>query len=77
MPTRKVGRLLGAHWSSVARWLIALETLGRIRLAPGEVHKRGGIRCPRYYYGQASQTAEKVSIAEPWRYLNPHAGDAV
>ena len=51
LPTRKLGQLLGAHWSSVGRWLISLETLGVIRLAPGEVRKRGGNRSPRYHYG--------------------------
>jgi Bifunctional DNA primase/polymerase, N-terminal len=51
LPTRKLGRLLGAHWSTVARWLVALETLRVFRLAPGEVRKRGGSRSPRYHYG--------------------------
>jgi hypothetical protein len=65
LPTRKLGQLLGAHWSTVARWLVNLEVLGVIRLAPGEVRKRGGIRCPRYYYGPPSQVTKKVSITEP------------
>jgi hypothetical protein len=51
LPTRKLGGILGAHWTQVARWLRALEFLGIIRLAPGEVRRRGGIRSPRYYYG--------------------------
>jgi hypothetical protein len=51
LPTRKLGQLLGAHWSSVARWLINLETLGVLHLAPGEVRRRGVMRCPRYQYG--------------------------
>ena len=51
VPTRKLGRLLGAHWSTVARWLVALEPLGVIHLAPGEVRQRGGTRSPRYLYG--------------------------
>jgi len=51
LPTRKLGQLLGAHWASVARWLMALDTLGVIRLAAGEVRKRGGGRSPRYHYG--------------------------
>ena len=59
LPTRKIGELLGAHWGTVARWLIALETLGVVHLAPGEKRKRGGNRCPRYYYGP-KPTAEKV-----------------
>jgi Bifunctional DNA primase/polymerase, N-terminal len=54
LPTRKLGVSLGVCWSTVARWLVALETLSIIRLAPGEVRKRGGIRCPRYHYGPAT-----------------------
>jgi Bifunctional DNA primase/polymerase, N-terminal len=53
LPTRKLGRVLGAHWGTVARWLVALEALGVIRLAPGEIRKRGGTRCPRYQYCQS------------------------
>jgi hypothetical protein len=52
LPTRKLGQLLGAHWSSVGRWLVNLEVLRLITLAPGEVRKRGGNRCPRYRCGQ-------------------------
>jgi len=51
LPTRKLGQLLGAHWSTVARWLVTLEPLGVIHLAPGEVRRRGGNRSPRYHYG--------------------------
>jgi hypothetical protein len=51
LPTRKLGEILGAHWTQVARWLRALEVLNVIRLAPGEVRKRSGIRSPRYLYG--------------------------
>ena len=51
LPTRKLGEILGAHWTQVARWLRALEVLKVIHLAPGEVRKRGGIRSPRYLYG--------------------------
>ncbi len=57
LPTRKLGQLLGAHWSTVARWLVNLEVLGVIRLAPGEVRKRGGIRCPRYHYAPTETKA--------------------
>jgi hypothetical protein len=49
LPTRKLGQLLDVHWSSVARWLVALETLGVIHLAPGEVRQRGGSRSPHYH----------------------------
>ena len=41
LPTRKLGEILGAHWTQVARWLRALEALGIIHLAPGEVRRRG------------------------------------
>ena len=51
LPTRKLGEILGAHWTQVASWLRALEVLDIIRLAPGEVRKRGGSRSPRYHYG--------------------------
>jgi hypothetical protein len=66
LPTRKLGELLGAHWTQVARWLRILENpLQIIHLAPGEVRKRGGIRCPRYYYGPTPRTVERASVAEP------------
>lgn len=58
LPTRKLGRLLGAHWSSVARWLVALEPLSAIHLAPGEVRRRGGTRCPRYLSGPPVREGE-------------------
>ena len=58
LPTHKLGQLLGAHWSSVARWLVSLQILGVIRLAPGEVRRRGGNRCPRYYYGAQPEDVE-------------------
>jgi Bifunctional DNA primase/polymerase, N-terminal. len=51
LPTRKLAEILGAHWTHVARWLRALEALGIIHLAPGEVRRRGGNRSPRYHYG--------------------------
>jgi DNA-binding transcriptional ArsR family regulator len=51
LPTRKLGEILGVHWTQVARWLRALEALGIIHLAPGEVRRRGGSRSPRYHYG--------------------------
>jgi hypothetical protein len=60
LPTRKLGVLLGASWSSVARWLVALETLGVIRLAPGEVRKPGGNRSPRYHYGPPVHETETL-----------------
>jgi hypothetical protein len=51
LPTRKLAEILGGHWTQVARWLRALEALGIIHLAPGEVRRRGGSRSPRYHYG--------------------------
>jgi hypothetical protein len=64
--TRKVGEILGVHWTQAGRWLRILEKpLQVIHLAPGEVRKRGGIRCPRYYYGPPTRAAKKVSIAKP------------
>lgn len=51
LPTRKLAEILGGHWTHVARWLRALEALGIIHLAPGEVRRRGGSRSPRYHYG--------------------------
>jgi hypothetical protein len=56
LPTLKLGQLLDVHWSSIARWLRALEPLGVIHLAPGEVRKRGAIRCLRYHYGKSLET---------------------
>ena len=55
LPTRKLGQLLGTHWASVARWLVAFEPLGVLHLAPGEVRRRGGTRSPRYHYGLRDQ----------------------
>ena len=59
LPTRKLGQLLDVHYSTVARWLVALEVLGIsiIRLAPGEVRKRGNSRCPRYHYASPETEA--------------------
>lgn len=60
LPTRKLGEILGAHYTEVARWLRALEFLQIIHLAPGEVRKRGGARCPRYYYGPPLQVSDDL-----------------
>ena len=83
LPTRKLGRLLGAHWSTVARWLVALETLNVIRLAPGEVRKRGGNRSPRYHYGPPTQNALETTasnlgaLARPLLTGPPHVPDSL
>jgi hypothetical protein len=71
LPTRKLGRLLGAHWSSVARWLVALDTLGVIHLAPGEVRSRGGNRCPRYHYGKPVQQTPATAVAKSVTSMKP------
>src|SRR6202035_3542973 len=51
LPTRKLGEILGVHYTKAAGWLRALEFLLIIHLAPGEVRRRGGGRSPRYHYG--------------------------
>jgi len=57
LPTRKLGEILGEHWTQVGRWLRILEKpLEIIHLAPGEVRRRGGNRSPRYHYGPATQS---------------------
>ena len=61
LPTRKLGEVLGTHWTGVANWLRALEVLGIIRLAPGEVRKRGGNRSPRYHYAAPVGVGKEIS----------------
>jgi hypothetical protein len=58
LPTRKLGEILGAHWTRVAGWLRAFEVLKIIHLAPGEVRKTGGNRSPRYHYGPPTETCQ-------------------
>jgi hypothetical protein len=62
LPTRKVGEMLGAHHTLVARALRALEFLQIIHLAPGEVRRRGSKRSPRYLYGPRVQEAESLPV---------------
>jgi hypothetical protein len=64
VPTRKLGELLGVDYGRVARWLRALEGLKVIHLAPGEVRKRGGNRSPRYLYGAAACTTERLTVVK-------------
>ena len=65
LPTRKLGEVLGVHWTEVGRWLRILEKpLQVIHLAPGEVRRRGGNRSPRYHYGPP-QPAEGPMLAKP------------
>jgi hypothetical protein len=61
LPTRKLGDILGAHWTQVAGWLRALEVLEVIRLAPAEVRKRGGDRSPRYCLGTAAIASQSLT----------------
>jgi len=63
LPTRKLGELLGVHYTRVALWLRAFEPVGIIHLAPGEVRRRGGNRCPRYQY--RCVPAKALSLPEP------------
>jgi hypothetical protein len=73
LPTRKLGEVLGVHWTQVGRWLRVLaEPLRVIHLAPGEVRKRGGNRSPRYHYGPSVQTCERPmsATALPLRELS-------
>jgi hypothetical protein len=60
VPTRKLGNVLGVHYTRVAHWLRAFEVLKIIHLAPGEVRARGGNRCPRYHYGPRPRTTGPV-----------------
>jgi hypothetical protein len=62
LPTRMLGRILGIHYSHVARLLRVLRVLQIIHLANGEVH-RGGNRCPRYYYGKHVRETETSIVA--------------
>jgi hypothetical protein len=74
IPTRKLGKLLGVHYTRVARWLRAFEVVGIIRLAPGEIRRQGGNRCPRYYYGAPTQNSVGVLVKAP---LSPSERDAL
>ena len=65
LPTRRLGEILGAHWTLVANWLRALEFLGVILLAPGEVRKRGGNRSPRYCIGTAGVISQSLNQTKP------------
>src|SRR5439155_14270711 len=65
LPTRKLGEVLAAHWTQVARWLRALEVLDIIHLAPGEIRRRGGTRSPRYYYGPPKRNTVGFVVTAP------------
>jgi hypothetical protein len=55
LPTRKMGKVFGVHYTQVAHWLQAFEFLKIIHLAPGEVRRRGCHRSPRFLYGPPPQ----------------------
>jgi len=59
LPTRKLGAVFRVHHTRVAHWLRALEFLGIIYLAPGEVRRRGGNRCPRYHCDRSFLSATR------------------
>ena len=64
LPTRKLGEILDACHTKVARWLRILERrLQVIHLAPGEVRRRGGNRSPRYHYGPPTQNALETTAS--------------
>jgi Bifunctional DNA primase/polymerase, N-terminal len=65
LPTRKLGEILGIHYTLVARWLRALEFLQIICLAPGEVRRRGGSRSPRYHYGSPKRNTVGFVVTAP------------
>ena len=65
LPTRKLGEVLGVHWTLAARWLRALEVLGIIHLADGEVRRRGGNRSPRYYCDLVPLRPEILPVPKP------------
>jgi hypothetical protein len=62
LPTRKLGEMLGVHWTLAGRCLRALEVLEVIHLAPGELRRCGGTRSPRYYYGAGAQKTDAVIV---------------
>jgi hypothetical protein len=66
LPTRKLGEILGACHTQVARWLRILERpMQVIQLAPGEVRRRGGNRSPRYHYGSPAETTLETTATSP------------
>jgi hypothetical protein len=71
LPTRTLAEILDVHYSQVARWLRALEVLDIIRLAPGEVRRRGGNRSPRYHYGKRVRETQALPITTPQTSSQP------
>ena len=73
LPTRKLGEILGAHWTQVARWLRILEKpLQVIHLAPDEVRRRGGSRSPRYHHGAPAPTTLETTATSPAGLVFPN-----
>jgi len=83
LPTRKLGEILGVHFTKVASWLRAIVALQIIHLAPGEVRRRGGNRSPRYHYGPPTQNALETTasnlgaLARPLLTGPPHVPDSL
>jgi hypothetical protein len=50
LPTRSLYERMGVHWTTVANCLRWFDCKKIIRLAPGEVRRRGSKRSPRYFY---------------------------
>lgn len=83
LPTRKLGEILGACHTQVARWLRILERpLQVIHLAPGEVRRRGGNRSPRYRYGPMQNPFETTAtnseeLAHPLLHGQQHVPNSL
>jgi hypothetical protein len=72
LPIRKLGEILGACHTQVARWLRIFErALQVIHLAPGEVRRRGGNRSPRYHYGPPMQNPLETIATNPSELARP------
>jgi hypothetical protein len=72
LPTRKLGEILGACHTQVARWLRILERpLRVIHLAPGEVRRRGGNRSPRYHYGPPTRNPLETTATNSEELAHP------
>ena len=66
LPTRKLGDILGVHYTLAARWLRILEKpLQMIHLASGEVRRQGGSRSPRYHYGSPRPNTVGFVVTAP------------
>jgi hypothetical protein len=61
LPARLLGKILGVHYSSVARWLRVLRVLQLIYPADSP----SGNRCPRYYYRKPVQEPGVGAVTPP------------